>query len=78
MIKQTTIDRRKVLHRLWHDLGKKFLLMFGAGCGLLALMPMTRLEPVAYLAAFLVSFAIAWIWMFRGKEQNPLFKKGDD
>jgi hypothetical protein len=78
MIKQTTIDRRKVLRRLWHDLGKKFLLMFGAGSGLAALIPRTRLEPLAYLVAFLVAFALSWIIMFRGREQNPLFKKGDD
>ena len=76
-MKQTTVDRRKAFRKLWKDLGKRFLLMFGAGLLLVVVMPVTRLNPLAYLVAFLIAFAIAWVWMFRRKEVRKEFE-GDD
>jgi hypothetical protein len=73
MVKQTIVDRRKMVRKLWKDLGKRFLLMLGAGCLIVVIMPITRFMPFAYLCVFFITFGISWVWMFRKKEIRDEF-----
>lgn len=73
MVKQTKIDRRKAIRKFWRDMGKRFLLILGAGLLIIVLMPITRYNPLYYLIVFLVAFAISWVWMFRRKEIRDEF-----
>ena len=73
MIKQSVMDRRKMVRKLWKDLGKRFLLMFGAGLLIVVIMPITRLMPLAYLLVFFITFGISWVWLFRRKEIRDEF-----
>jgi hypothetical protein len=73
MVKQTIVDRRKMVRKLWKDLGKRFLLMLMAGWLIVVLMPITRLMLFAYLCVFFITFGISWVWMFRKKEVRDEF-----
>jgi len=77
-MKQTQVERRRILKKFWKEMGKKFLLIFGIGLLIVMLLPQARIMPVSYFAVFLVAFSVSFFLIFfRVKEKPPELECGD-
>lgn len=77
-MKQSRVERRMVLKRLWKDIGKTFIIIYAVALLLVVTMPMTRGNALAYFVAFLLSFAISFFLLFfKSKEKPAEFESAD-
>lgn len=77
-MKQSKVERRIILRRLWKDVGKTFLIIYAIALLIIIVLPLTRGSALAYFVAFLLSFGISFFLLFfKSKEKPAEFESAD-